>query len=466
MKLFNTMGREKQEFVPVHEGEVRIYSCGPTVYALPHIGNFRTFFLTDIIHRYFEYRGYKVTLVMNITDIDDKTIRDSEAAGMTLKEFTEKYTQVFFDGLDALNILRADHYPRATETVPEMLDIIQHLLDKGIAYIVNGSVYFSIHKFPGYGKLSGMDLNALDHGHRVDNDEYEKDAPGDFALWKAATQGELRRGIFFEAPWGKGRPGWHIECSAMAPKFLGSPLDIHIGGVDLIFPHHENEIAQFEGAYGKKFVDYWVHGEHLIVDGRKMSKSKGNYFTLNDLLEKYTYNEIRYFFLSTHYRDKLNYTEKAMQNAARSAAKLELALQNLDFFVSNAEVGEPDTGFLETVAQRKKEFDDAMGDDLDTPRALRAIHGLVSDIYKYGGKEKNTLKKARDTLRLLLHTLGLFEKEGESAELPAELIQKIREREAARAAKDWAKADAIRDELKEKGVLLDDFPEGTRWRRA
>ncbi len=466
MRIFNTMGRKLQEFIPVHKGEVRIYSCGPTVYAMPHIGNFRTFFLTDIIHRYFEYKGYKVTLVMNITDIDDKTIRGSEAAGMTLKEFTDKYTKVFFDGLDALNILRADHYPRATETVPEMLDIIQHLLENGVAYIANGSVYFSIHKFPAYGKLSGMDLDALDHGHRVDSDEYEKDAPGDFALWKAATPDELRRGIFFEAPWGKGRPGWHIECSAMGPKYLGSPLDIHIGGVDLIFPHHENEIAQFEAAYGKKFVNYWVHGEHLVVNGRKMSKSKGNYFTLNDLLKKYTYNEIRYLFLSTHYRDKLNYTEKAMQNAAKGAAKLELALQNLDFFIANAKEGESDSGFLATAKQRRREFEEAMDGDFNTPKALRVIHELVSDIYKYAGKEKGTLETARSTLLLMLHTFGLFEKEGESSQLPAELIKEIHEREAARAAKDWAKADAIRSKLKEKGILLDDFPEGTRWRRA
>lgn len=466
MKVFNTLGRKVQELVPIHENEVRIYSCGPTVYGLPHIGNFRTFFFTDIVHRYLEYKGYKVTLVMNITDIDDKTIRDSAKEKMSLKDFTEKYTKVFFDGLDALNILRADEYPKATETIPEMIDIIQHLLDKEIAYIVNGSVYYSIHKFPEYGKLSGMDISQLEHGHRVDVDEYEKDEPGDFALWKASSQEEIKREIFFDAPWGKGRPGWHIECSAMGPKYLDSPMDIHIGGVDLIFPHHENEIAQFEGAYNKEFVRYWVHGEHLVVNGRKMSKSKGNYFTLIELLEKYNYNEVRYLFLSTHYRDKLNYTENSMDNATNGVAKLELALQNLDFFIANAKSGKEDTKFLKTVALRQKEFEEAMDNDFDTPKALRVIHELVSDIYKYEGKEKKTLVKAKKTLLSLLHTFGLFEKEGEREPLPDELIQKIKDREKARAAKDFTTADKIRNELKKKGILLDDFPEGTRWRRA
>ncbi|MCK4326876.1 MAG: cysteine--tRNA ligase [Candidatus Diapherotrites archaeon] len=466
MKFFNTLGREKQEFKPLRDGEVTLYACGPTVYALPHIGNFRSFFFADTLHRYLEYKGYKVKFAMNITDIDDKTIRDSKEAGVSLKEFTDKYTKVFFEGLDALNIKRADFYPKATENIPEMIDLVQHLLDKELAYIVNGSVYYSIHKFPDYGKLSGMDLGQLEHGHRVDVDEYEKDAPGDFAVWKAASAEEIERKIFFDTPWGKGRPGWHIECSAMSRKELGQPFDIHTGGVDLIFPHHENEIAQSEGAYGEKFVNYWLHGEHLSVDGRKMSKSKGNYFTLTDLLEKYSYNEIRYLFLSTHYRDKLNYTEPAMKNAASGAAKLELALQNLDFFIANAKEGKEDKEFLATVEKRKTEFNEAMDDDLDTPRALRAIHELVSDIYRYEAKEKKALEKAKESLRTLLHVFGLFEKEGEREALGEALMAKIKEREAARAAKDFEKADSIRDELKKKGVLLDDFPEGTRWRRA
>lgn len=466
MKVFNTMGREKQEFVPLKKGEVRMYTCGPTVYGLPHIGNFRSFFMADIIHRYLEYSGYKVTFVMNLTDIDDKTIRDSKKAGVSLKEFTDKYIQAFFDGLDALNIKRADVYPRATETIPEMLDLIQRLLDKGIAYIVDGSVYYSVHKFPGYGKLSGMNLSSLDHGHRVDVDEYEKDNPGDFALWKSASQDEIQRGIFFDTPWGKGRPGWHIECSAMSRKYLGQPFDIHTGGVDLIFPHHENEIAQSEGAYDKEFVRYWLHGEHLIVNGRKMSKSKGNYFTLTDLLNKYTYNEIRFLFLSTHYRDKLNYTEASMKNAVNAVAKIELALQNIDFFIENAQEGEEDAEFVSVVEEHKRKFSEAMDDDFNTPKALRVISELISDIYKFKAKEKKSLVKARDTLLTLLHVLGLFEKEGERDPLPAELQMMIKDREEARANKDWKKADAIRDELKARGILLDDFPEGTRWRRA
>ncbi len=465
MKIFNTLGKEKQEFQPLKEGEVTMYACGPTVYALPHIGNFRTFFFSDIVHRYLEHKGFNVKFAMNITDIDDKTIRDSKEAGLGLKEFTEKYTKVFFEGLESLNIKKADLYPKATQEIPEMINLIQKLLDKDIAYIVNGSVYFSVHKFPNYGKLSGMNLQNLEHGHRVDVDEYEKDQPGDFALWKNASQDEIERGIFFETPWGKGRPGWHIECSAMSSRLLSMPFDIHIGGVDLIFPHHENEIAQSEAGYGKDFVKYWVHGEHLIVNGRKMSKSKGNYFTLTDLLKKYTYNEIRYLFLSTHYHDKLNYSEESMKNAANGAAKIELALQNLDFFISNAVENKENQEFIELVNKRKQEFNEAMDDDFDTPRALRAIHELISDVYKYEAKEKTSLIKAKTILIELVHLFGLFEKEGEREPLSKELQAKIKEREEARVAKNWDKADAIRDELKTKGISLDDFPEGTRWNR-
>ncbi|RLG43183.1 MAG: cysteine--tRNA ligase, partial [Thermoproteota archaeon] len=302
MKVYNTLGKSLQDFVPLEDKKVKMYSCGPTVYGLPHIGNYRSFFTADIMHRYLEYRGYDVTWVMNITDIDDKTIRDSAAAGMGLKEFTEKYTQVFLDGLDSLHILHPDILPKATEHIPEMIALVQKLVDKGIAYQVGGSIYYSIRKFPDYGKLSQVDLEGLEAGHRVDVDEYGKDEPNDFVLWKASTQEEISRGITFDSPWGRGRPGWHIECSAMSTKYLGQPFDIHTGGIDLVFPHHENEIAQSEGAHGKDMAKYWLHCAHLIVDGRKMSKSKGNWFTLTGLLKKYDADSIRYFFLETHYR--------------------------------------------------------------------------------------------------------------------------------------------------------------------
>jgi cysteinyl-tRNA synthetase len=466
MKVFNTLGRELQEFKPLHGKKVGMYSCGPTVYGLPHIGNFRSFFFADMIHRYLEYRGYEVNWVMNVTDIDDKTIRDSIAANMTLKDFTEKYAKVFLDGLEALHINRPDVLPRATQHVPEMIALIEKLVEKGIAYQVGGSVYYSVRKFPDYGKLSQVDLSGLEAGHRVDVDEYEKDEPSDFALWKASSQDEIARGIFFDTPWGKGKPGWHIECSAMSTKYLGQPFDIHTGGVDLVFPHHENEIAQSEGANGQQMVKYWLHGAHLVVDGAKMSKSKGNWFTLTDLLAKFDADSIRYFFLETHYRQQLNYTNASIENARLQASKALLALENLDFFIENAGAG--DAGELDgAIAQRKREFTAAMDSDFDSPAALRAIHALASDVYKYveKGKSRKALEKARGALNELLGVLGLFERRGK-ASVPAEVKALVKERDAARKAKDFKKADALRDAIKAKGFLLDDFTEGTRARKA
>ena len=471
LKVFNSLGREKQEFKPIHPGKVHMYTCGPTVYDLPHIGNYRSFFMGDMIRRYLEYKGYEVKYVMNITDIDDKTIRDSGKAGMTLKEFTEKYTKVFLDGIGALNIKRATIYPKATEHIPDMIKLIEKLIEKGYAYVVNGSVYYSIRKFKDYGKLSQVDLSRLDIGHTVDVDEYEKDEPADFALWKRSTQEEIERGIYFESPWGKGRPGWHIECSTMSMKYLGETFDIHTGGIDLLFPHHENEIAQSEAATGKKFVNYWLHGEHLLVNGAKMSKSKGNYFTLTDLLKKYNYNEIRYLFLSTHYRDKLNYTEKAMENARNGARKLKNTLENLYFTLERAtdETFEHDKELLKKLENHKKEFEQAMDDDFDTPKALRVIHELASDINKYITKANNrkVLEKARETFELLLHTFGLFERgEGkEVVKLEPELMQLIQKREELRRQKKYEEADKIREELRKRGIQLDDTPYGVRWKR-
>ncbi len=467
MKVYNTLGRALQEFEPLNDRKVTMYSCGPTVYGLPHIGNYRSFFIADMMHRYLEYRGYEVKWVMNITDIDDKTIRDSAAAGMSLKEFTEKYTQVFLDGLDSLHIMHPDILPKATEHIPEMIALVQKLVDKGIAYAIGGSVYYSIRKFPDYGKLSQVDLEGLEAGHRVDVDEYGKDEPNDFVLWKASSQEEIRRGITFDSPWGKGRPGWHIECSAMSTKYLGQPFDIHTGGIDLVFPHHENEIAQSEGATGEPMAKYWLHGAHLIVDGRKMSKSKGNWFTLTDLLKKFDADTIRYFFLETHYRQQLNYTEKAIENSRLQASKFLLALENLDYFIGNAS-DEGDANALDSpIGQRKAEFTDAMGDDFDSPRALRVLHALAGDIYKYAenGHNRQALTKARDALNELLGVFGLFEQR-EKAVVPADVTDLVKQRSAAREAKDWDFADRIRDDIKSKGFLLDDFPEGTRVRKA
>ncbi|MCD4739640.1 cysteine--tRNA ligase [archaeon] len=466
LKVYNTLGRKKQEFVPLCKGKVLMYSCGPTVYDLPHIGNYRTFLTTDIIHRYLSYKGFDVKLVMNITDIDDKTIKRSAEQSMTLKKFTRKYEKVFFDGLDALNIKRAMLYPRATETIPEMIALIQTLVDKGFAYDRKDAVYYDISKFSGYGKLSGVDLSQMKTGATVAVDEYDKENPSDFALWKKSSEEELKRPeICFDSPWGKGRPGWHIECSCMSKSALGETIDIHVGGVDLIFPHHENEIAQSEAASGKPFVHYWLHGEHLLVDGAKMSKSKGNYFTLTDLLAKYCGDELRYLFLSTHYRDKLNYTEQSMQNASQGYKKLKNALETLEFKIENAEERPEDLEFIKALETRKKEFLDAMDDDFNAPKALKTVHSLASDIFKYDGKSRASLIKARRVLVELLSVLGLFEKEEESV-LSAEESSLIKEREQARVNKDWAHADELREELKKRGILLDDMPEGTKWKRV
>jgi cysteinyl-tRNA synthetase len=470
LKVFNTLGRKKMLFKPLEKGKVRMYACGPTVYDLPHVGNYRSFFMSDLIRRFLEYSGFEVKLVMNITDIDDKTIRRSAEEGVSLKEFTRKYEKVFKDGLDALNIKPATIYPRATETIPQMIQLVKKLEENGIAYDRKDAVYYNISKFKDYGKLSGVDLKKMKTGATVSVDEYDKNNPRDFALWKKSTPEELERPeICFDSPWGKGRPGWHLECSTMSMQHLGETIDVHTGGVDLIFPHHENEIAQSEGATGKPFVKYWLHGEHLLVDGTKMSKSKGNYFTLTDLLEKYSSHEIRYLFLSTHYRDKLDYTKEKMENAVQGAEKISNALETLDFLIENAvKQDSPENKKLEAkLEERGKEFVQAMNDDFDSPLALKTIHSMFTDVFKYTEttKDKKTLERARKVLKQLLSVLGLFEKEREE-ELEPELMRLIKEREKAREQKNWERADEIRQELRQKGVLLDDFPEGTKWRRV
>ena len=449
MKVYNSFGREKQEFTPMKKGVVTMYTCGPTVYGLPHIGNYRSFFMADMITRYFKYKGYKVNFVMNITDIDDKTIRDSAKEGMALKDFTRKYEKVFLDGIDALNIQRATTYCRATEHIPEMISLIQELVDKGIAYVKKDGVYYSISKFKDYGNLSQVDLSGIKPNKCVMADEYDKENPQDFALWKSATKEELKRKTYFDSPWGKGRPGWHIECSAMSMKYLGHEFDIHTGGVDLLFPHHENEIAQSQGA-GYRFARYWLHGEHLLAGNRKMAKSEGNFFTLTDLLKKYDVDSIRYLFLSTHYRDKLNYTEEAMQNARSSVRKLKSALATL----KQTELGSKKDPKLEKY---KEKFEAHMDDDFNTPLALRVVHDLAKYLVT------NPTKKGLELLEKLLSCFGLFEEE---EKLSKEIEQLIKEREKARKAKDWKKADDIREELKKKGIELDDTPSGTIWKKA
>jgi len=467
LKVFNTLKRKKEVFKPIRKGKVRMYTCGPTVYSTPHIGNFRSFFMGDMIRRYLEYIGYKVKYIMNITDIDDKTIRDSKKEGLSLKEFTEKYTKEFFKSLDVMNVERASHYPRATKHVQDMIKITRALVKKGYAYMKLGSVYYDISKFKDYGKLSKLDLSKIKIGATVDVDEYEKDNPQDFALMKKSTTEELRRGIYYKTEWGNVRPGWHIECSALSMKFLGDTLDIHTGGVDLIFPHHENEIAQSEAYTGKKFVNYWLHGEHLIVEGEKMSKSKGNYFTLEDIVKKFGPEVVRYMFVSTHYRKKLNYTDKFAENAKRNYEKLKETFDRINFFLKSADTKKIklDDKFLKKLLKIKKKFIEAMDDDFNTPLALRVFHELSKEINKYleKGKNKNVLKKTLKLFKEFSDVFGLEFKE-EKRKLSKDVERLIKEREKARRNKDWKKADAIRTELKKKGVILEDTPEGVKWK--
>jgi len=469
LQVYNTLTREKEIFKPVKEGEVSIYACGPTVYNMPHIGNYRTFLMTDNIVRTLEYLGYRVKLVMNITDIDDKTIRDSKVAGMSLKDFTDKYTAEFFKGLDMLNIKRAFAYPRATENVDGMIELARKLIEKGLAYEKDGSVYYRISGFPDYGKLSKLDFDNIMIGASVDVDEYDKDNPRDFALLKASTPEEIERGICYESPWGKIRPGWHIECSVMAMNSFGPTLDIHTGGVDLIFPHHENEIAQSEGATGKPFVCTWVHGEHLIVEGAKMSKSLGNVFTLPEVVEKYGGEIVRFMFLSVHYRKKLDYSGAFAENAKNNYLRLKEALDNLEFALKNAgdESSPGDLETLEPLPELETQFRQALEDDFNTPKALAVFRELsrISNLYLEAGKNREVLEKVYSFYRQFSDVLGLFTKAGKE-EIPEEVVRLVEEREAARKKKDWETSDALREKIKALGYVIQDKKEGPNVKKA
>ena len=463
LQVYNTLTREKGIFRPLKEGEVSIYACGPTVYNMPHIGNYRSFLMTDNIVRILEYLGYRVKLVMNITDIDDKTIRDSKAAGMSLEDFTEKYTVEFFKGLDMLNIKRASAYPKATENVDGMIGLTKKLMEKGLAYEKNGSVYYRIFGFPEYGKLSKIDFNKIKIGASVDVDEYDKDNPRDFALLKASTPEEIERGIYYESPWGKIRPGWHIECSVMAMNSFGPTLDIHTGGVDLIFPHHENEIAQSEGATGKPFVRNWVHGEHLIVEGEKMSKSRGNVFTLPEIVVKYGGDVVRFMFLSVHYRKKLDYSATFAENAKNNYFKLKETFENLEFALRNAEDSSypEDEEVLTALPKIETEFREALENDFNTPKAISVLRRLSqrSNQYLETGRNKQVLRGLYSLYRQFLDVLGLIS-ETRTEKIPDEVLKLVEERESARKKKEWTISDALREKIKSLGYIVQDTKEG------
>jgi cysteinyl-tRNA synthetase len=474
IRMYDTMSREKKPFAPLNPPVVTMYVCGPTVYGEPHIGNLRSFTSGDLIRRWLEFRGYDVRYVMNITDIEDKTIRDSGKAGQTLKEFTEHYTEVFFHGLDLLNIKRAIAHPRATIYVPQMIEFIKELEEKGYAYETEDGVYYDIDKFPNYGKLSGVDITMTERTERVSSDEYDKEDAQDFTLWKKSTSEEIERGIFFESPWGKGRPGWHIECSVMNRELLGETIDIHAGGEDLAFPHHENEVAQTEALTGKPFVRYWLHMRHLMIDGGRMGKSLGNYVSLDEVLEKHSTDAFRYFYLGTQYRRPLNFTWSSLESAQNTVDRIENTLDLIENALrgpdNNIDFGQREANLLDTVKQAKVKFSDAMDDDFNTPIALIHLHAIREALNEYltGPSNKGVLFEAAKHYRDILNVLGLFEKRSQGLdELTNKLIDLVAGlRQEQREAKNYALADDIRNKLAEIGIELQDTKEGAAWKIA
>lgn len=458
MKIFNTLTRRKEELVPVTPGEYKIYACGPTVYNYIHIGNARPLCVFDVLRRYLEWRGNKVIFVQNFTDIDDKLIRKAAESGATVRGIAEQFINEYWTDADGLNIRRATVHPKATENIDAIQGIIAALIEKGYAYESNGDVYFRARKFSEYGKLSHQPLDDLEAGARIDVTDVKED-PMDFCLWKAAKEGEP----FWESPWGNGRPGWHIECSAMAGRYLGKTIDIHCGGQDLIFPHHENEIAQSECANGCDFARYWMHNGYINVDNRKMSKSLGNFFTVREVAKVYGYEPIRYIMISSHYRSPINYSADIIEQSKNALDRLYKCREALVFAISHAENGGSRPEFLD---RRKAEFIEAMDDDLNTADALGTVFNLVKDINLLiaGGAEKDSLEAALEGYDELCSVLGLVYNFGDDS-LDTEVEAMIAERTAARKARDFAKADAIRERLSEMGIVLEDTPQGVKWSR-
>ncbi|MBU2496046.1 MAG: cysteine--tRNA ligase [Candidatus Omnitrophota bacterium] len=465
LQFWNTLKRKKEEFRPLQPNRVGLYTCGPTVYDFAHIGNLRAYIFEDILRRYLEYCGYAVNHIMNITDIDDKTIKRSIEENVSLTEYTRRYEKAFFEDRDILRIKPATLYPRATEHILEMVEIIKKLTEKGYTYQKDGSIYFSIERFPGYGKLSGIDLSSLKKGARIESDEYEKEDVRDFVLWKKSKIGEPS----YDTEIGPGRPGWHIECSAMSMKYLGKTFDIHTGGVDNIFPHHENEIAQSEAANGKPFACYFLHCAHLLVNNEKMAKSKGNFFTLRDLLDKgYDPVSIRYLLLSVHYRSPLNFTLEGLEAAKNAVERIQNFYRRLRLIPGGITGVSPvtenvDQAITKRIIQAEKEFKEGLDDDLNMPVSLASLHNLITDFNPKLEKDainetesnliSNYIKEIDDVLTILRE---------EKMELTAEEETLISERETARKKKDFAKADAIRKDLEGRGIIVEDTPAGPR----
>lgn len=460
MRIYNTMSRQKEEFVPVDKDEIKIYACGPTVYNFIHIGNARPLCVFDVLRRYMEYRGMNVKFVQNFTDVDDKIIKRANEEGITFEEVSKKYIEEFWTDAHGLNVKEATVHPKATENIDEIIDIIKSLEEKGYAYAVDGDVYFRTLKFKEYGKLSHQPIEDLQSGARIAVGEKKED-PLDFALWKAAKEGEP----YWESPWGRGRPGWHIECSAMNRRYLGKTIDIHCGGKDLVFPHHENEIAQSECANGCTFSKYWMHNGYINVDNVKMSKSLGNFKTVREIADVYGYEVIRYFLISSHYRSPINYNLDIIEQCKSALDRLYTCRESLDFALKNAEDIEDDTELINQLNSRREQFITAMDDDLNTADGISAVFELVKDINtKILDKpvSKNVCETAAKLFDELCDVLGILYNR-QSNDLDAEIEELIAQRQEARANKDWATADKIRDDLKARGIILKDTPQGVTW---
>lgn len=461
MKIYNTMSRQKEELVPMEPGKLKIYACGPTVYNYIHIGNARPICVFDVLRRYLEYRGYQVIYVQNFTDIDDKIINKANEEGTDYLTVSRWYMEEYKKDAQGLNVRPADIHPLATENIDEIIAMVSRLEEKGYAYAVNGDVYFRTNKFKEYGKLSHQPLEELQAGARITVEDVKED-PMDFAVWKAAKPGEP----YWESPWGKGRPGWHIECSAMVRRYLGETIDLHCGGQDLIFPHHENEIAQSECCNGAPFAHYWMHNGYINVDNKKMSKSLGNFFTVRDVAEKYGYEPIRYLMVSSHYRMPINYSVDIIEQCKASLERLYNCRDNLRFLLENASgnLREEENAILDTLGKYREEFIAAMDDDLNTADGLAALFGMAREINSHinGESSKELCQQALELYMELANVLGLLYVEQDNT-LDQEIEDLIARRTEARKNKDWATADAIRDELKARHVVLEDTPQGVKW---
>ena len=461
MQIYNSQTRKKEEFVPLHPGKVGIYACGPTVYNYFHVGNARPFIVFDVLRRYLAHRGYEVTFVQNFTDIDDKMIKRANEEGITVKELGDRFIAEYFKDAQALGIRPATVHPRATEHIGDIIKLVKTLQDKGYAYEVNGDVYFDTKKDSGYGKLSGQNLDDLEAGARIDVDDVKRN-PADFALWKAQKPGEPA----WDSPWGKGRPGWHIECSAMSMKYLGETFDIHCGGKDLLFPHHENEVAQSECATGKPFARYWMHNGFININNEKMSKSAGNFFTVRDILKEYEAEDVRMFMLSAQYRSPINFSRELIAQAHASLQRLYTARDNLTFLLKNAQaqpLTEAEKALLARVKEAADRFDAAMDDDLNTADAMGALFEIVREanvgLNAESGRE--AVETTLNTLLELCDVLGLLAKKQEDG-LPEDIQRLADERAQARKEKNWKRSDELRDQIKAAGYMIEDTPQGQK----